>query len=155
VYALLGLIGAAGAVWVSRNAHPLALILLSAASLAVAFVALMVHRALAAFWGKAVEAGSLHDRRREVLEREKALALRSIKELEFDRAMGKIGDADFADISARLRARAVALMQDLDRASLQAAERPGRLRESRRVCEGCGTANDADAKFCKQCGAGL
>ncbi len=49
------------------------------------------------------------------LVRDKALILRSIKELEFDHAMGKVSEADFADISARLRARALALMQDIER----------------------------------------
>ena len=43
---------------------------------------------------------------KDLLERDKALVLRSIKELEFDRAMGKVGDADFAEVSAGLRARA-------------------------------------------------
>jgi hypothetical protein len=157
VYALLGLIGAAGAVWVSRNGHPLALILLSAASLAVAFIALMVHKSLAAFWGKGGEVAPLHERRRELLEREKGLVLRSIKELEFDRAMGKIGEVDFAEISTRLRARAVALMQDLDRASTEPVDRPARResREPRRACAQCGTTNETDARFCKHCGREL
>ena len=43
-----------------------------------------------------------------LLEREKALALRTIKELEFDRAMGKVSEADFDEMAARLRARACA-----------------------------------------------
>ena len=44
-------------------------------------------------------------RTRVALEREKMLALRSIKELEFDRAMGKLSDADWQEMSGRLRAR--------------------------------------------------
>ena len=40
--------------------------------------------------------------------------LRSIKELEFDRAMGKVSDQDFQEMAARLRARAIALMKQLD-----------------------------------------
>ena len=43
---------------------------------------------------------------RVAIEREKNLVLRSIKELEFDRAMGKVGEADFHEMSARLRSRA-------------------------------------------------
>ena len=42
------------------------------------------------------------------------LVLRSIKELEFDRAMGKVSDQDFQEMAARLRARAIALMKQLD-----------------------------------------
>src|SRR5438552_15156725 len=38
-------------------------------------------------------------RTRAALEREKLLALRAIKELEFDRAMGKLSEADFAEMS--------------------------------------------------------
>jgi len=53
-------------------------------------------------------------RTRAALEREKTLALRSIKELEFDRAMGKVSEKDFIDMSARLRARAVRILRQLD-----------------------------------------
>ena len=53
-------------------------------------------------------------RTRVALEREKMLALRSIKELEFDRAMGKLSDADWQEMSGRLRARAGRLMRQLD-----------------------------------------
>jgi hypothetical protein len=53
-------------------------------------------------------------RTRTALEREKMLALRSIKELEFDRAMGKVSDGDWQEMSGRLRARATRLMRQLD-----------------------------------------
>jgi hypothetical protein len=127
-------------------------------------------------------------RTRVALEREKLLTLRSIKELEFDRAMGRLSDADWAEMSGRLRARAARLMRQLDAGSgfrdqieKDLAKRVGagdaRLKPSRsessakasaeredarspmaaagRLCESCQTANDADAKFCKQCGAAL
>jgi hypothetical protein len=42
------------------------------------------------------------------------LALRSIKELEFDRAMGRVSDDDFKEMSGRLRTRAARLMRQLD-----------------------------------------
>ena len=54
------------------------------------------------------------ERTRVALEREKLLTLRSIKELEFDRAMGKLSDADWQEMSGRLRARAAGLMKQLD-----------------------------------------
>src|SRR5205823_7628875 len=53
-------------------------------------------------------------RTRVALEREKLLALRSIKELEFDRAMGKLSEADWQEMSTRLRARATRLIRQLD-----------------------------------------
>ena len=56
----------------------------------------------------------LGGRTRAALEREKTLVLRSIKELEFDHAMGKVSEKDFAEMGARLRARATRLMRQLD-----------------------------------------
>jgi hypothetical protein len=60
----------------------------------------------------------LGGRTRVALEREKTLVLRSIKELEFDRGMGKVSDKDFVEMSARLRARAARLMRQLDAGSV-------------------------------------
>jgi hypothetical protein len=54
------------------------------------------------------------ERTRTALEREKMLALRTIKELEFDRAMGKVSDSDWQEMSSRLRTRAARLMRQLD-----------------------------------------
>jgi hypothetical protein len=56
----------------------------------------------------------LSERSRAVLEREKMLVLRSIKELEFDRAMGKVSPRDFDEMAGRLRARAIVLMKQID-----------------------------------------
>jgi hypothetical protein len=53
-------------------------------------------------------------RRRAALERDKALTLRSIKELEFDRAMGKLSQQDFDQMAGRLRARALGIMKQLE-----------------------------------------
>ncbi len=53
-------------------------------------------------------------RTRAALEREKAVLLRSIKELEFDRAMGKVSDADCEEMTARLRSRAIRVIRQLD-----------------------------------------
>ena len=118
------------------------------------------------------ETPMIGERTRAALEREKMLALRAIKELEFDRAMGKIGDDDFRDMTARLRARAGRLMRQLDAGSgyreqierevtrrlgsAPAAKRDGASSlVQARACGGCSTLNDVDAKFCKSCGAKL
>ncbi|MGH9144577.1 MAG: hypothetical protein ACRD2I_25850, partial [Vicinamibacterales bacterium] len=53
-------------------------------------------------------------RTRVALEREKLLTLRAIKELEFDRAMGRLSDQDWNEMSGRLRVRAARLMRQLD-----------------------------------------
>ena len=114
------------------------------------------------------------------LEREKALVLRSIKELEFDRAMGKVSPKDFDEMAGRLRARALMLMKQIDaggdgyremierelqaRLKTSGARRAGSsdpATEARsqhpavRACVSCGTANDHDAAFCKRCGKSL
>lgn len=112
------------------------------------------------------------DRTRAALEREKMLALRAIKELEFDRAMGKVSEGDFLEMSGRLRARAVRLMRQLDagagyrdRIEKDLAKRLGERTvqppeasartPAARTCATCSTANDGDARFCKECGAKL
>ena len=48
--------------------------------------------------GEARQPEMVGSRTRVALEREKDLALRSIKELEFDHAMGKVADADFGNV---------------------------------------------------------
>jgi hypothetical protein len=115
-------------------------------------------------------------RTRAALEREKHLTLRAIKELEFDRAMGKLAESDFQEMSGRLRARAAGLMRQLDAGSgyRDQIERDlaARLKDEPplkgpaddrragpsgppRTCGSCATVNDPDAKFCKGCGARL
>jgi len=116
-------------------------------------------------------------RTRAALEREKMLVLRSIKEVEFDRAMGKISDADFNEMAGRLRARAAGLLRQLDAestgyralierelstrvgraplAGAPAAAVPDVSADLDGTCASCGTANDRDARFCKSCGARL
>jgi hypothetical protein len=175
LYLLMAMAGATWAVIVSPNTHPAALVLLSAAILAAGFVGSALHQALAGFLSgdAAPPPPVLSARDRASLESEKALVLRSIKELEFDRAMGKISEGDFAEIGGRLRGKAVAIMEDLERSDAQvvapAARRaaqaapPSSAQRSSpppagtgtTVCPSCGTASDADAKFCKHCGSRL
>jgi hypothetical protein len=84
----------------------------------------------------------LGGRTRAALEREKTLVLRAIKELEFDRAMGKVSESDWQDMTARLRARAVRLIRQLDSGS--AAYRDLIEKElSARATSGRGTSNGA------------
>src|SRR5471032_3363182 len=56
-------------------------------------------------------------RTRVALEREKQMTLRSIKELEFDRAMGRLSDEDWKEMSGRLRSRVARVMKQLDAGS--------------------------------------
>jgi hypothetical protein len=113
-------------------------------------------------------------RTRAALERDKMLTLRAIKELEFDRAMGKIAEGDFDIMRDRLRARALRLITQLDGAAVyremierdlaarvpSQPERPDIVMAPATTgggpaCTECGTTNDADARFCKGCGRPL
>jgi membrane protease subunit (stomatin/prohibitin family) len=115
-------------------------------------------------------------RRKKELEREKQSLLKALKELEFDHEMGKISDADFADIGGGYRARAMRVLRQLDeqgadykalvekelKARLGAADAakaepaPAAKSDDRPAkptrCASCGTTNDGDAVFCKKCG---
>ena len=157
------MIGATVVVIVSRENHPAALLLLSAAVVAAGFVGLALSRAVAGFFQAGAEPAPVTGRSREELERQKALVLRSIKELEFDRAMGKVSEADFTAIMSRLRARALSAMQDLERVPA-AVPVPVRKNDTGNafpvsmpdiVCGTCNTPNDGDARFCKSCGSRL
>jgi hypothetical protein len=153
-YVLLSMAGATVAVMLAQETHPAALLLISAAVVAAGFVGVAFHHALSGFLGLTASVPEpLDETAREALEREKLLTLRAIKELEFDKAMRKVSDADYADMSARLRTRALSLMEELERTpdpvkAAAPARRAG-------VCAACGTANDADARFCKSCGGRL
>jgi hypothetical protein len=237
LFLVVGLLGSATAVVLARDTRPENLVMISLTVFAAILVGAMFHRTVTPLGGgEAAEEGPmLSGRARAALEREKMLALRSIKELEFDRAMGKIADADFTDMVGRLRARAIGIMRQLDeegdgyrglierdlRSRLEAAGLPGagaskagvpnagasgaevsatgasgadganarvagaeptsaRADEAAATaaaatgggagaapagpaagtarslaCAACGTANDSDARFCKQCGAKL
>ena len=166
---------------ITRGQGPTAVILigiLMAAAALVGYAALrMVRPLVSPDEDRTVTIGH---RTRVALEREKMLSLRSIKELEFDRAMGRLSDEDWREMSGRLRTRAAGLIRQLDagsgyreqierdlarrlvdgnaRLKPSRSEGEARLRPSRsaeRVCASCDTGNDADAKFCKGCGAKL
>jgi hypothetical protein len=156
LYLLLGMAGATVAVWRAQDTQPAALLLLSAAVLAAGVVAIAVHYTVLGFQGAAtLERETIDARTRRTLEQEKALVLRSIKELEFDRAMRKVNDADFAEIDARLRARAVTLMAQLESTPAEAPTPAAPPAQNIGACPACGGMNDGDARFCKSCGQRL
>ena len=68
------------------------------------------------------------------------IALLALKEIEFDRATGKLSDADYAALHARYAAAAVAAMDSA----------PDGVR-----CLRHGPRASADSRFCDECGAGL
>lgn len=170
-FIVLGLVGATAAVWREpRFTRPEHLILLSLGIVAAAFAALAMHRTLLPLVSPERIVGDARRSTRQLvaLEREKKLVLRSIKELEFDKAMGKVAEPDFEEMAGRLRQRAIGLMQRLeageaglrdriaqDLAALKSSPGKTSKKVTARQCAACDTLNDADARFCKSCGAAL
>jgi hypothetical protein len=164
-FVLAALACATAATFVARSQGVTAVVLLSLLMAAVALVGMAALRTIrplvSTYRDRTVMVG---ERTRAALERDKVLAPRAIMELEFDRAMGKVSDDDFREMSSRLRARATRLMRQLDagtgyRAKIEQdlAKRlgePAPVNESPQ-CTACGTSNDRDARFCKQCGQHL
>jgi hypothetical protein len=177
LFVLLSLLAATAAVVMARQSRPEHLVLISLTIGAAGFAAATLYRTLAPLVSEhaATSFEPLSESMRAVLEREKLLALRAIKELEFDRSMGKVSPRDFDEMAGRLRARAMALMKQLDAeggyrelieqelsARLRKPAAPLASRSSGRAAIGapragatcaCGTENDADAVFCKRCGS--
>ena len=168
VFALAGLVGATLVVFISRGQSPAAIILLSLVIFAAAAVGAAALRTLLPFLGTRdrLDVPVVGGRARAAIEREKTLALRAIKDLEFDHAMKKLSDQDFAEMGARLRTRAAGLLRQLDAGAsytteierelarrLEAAGAPPPL-DARpgRFCSQCGAAHEPAARFCAQCG---
>jgi len=165
---VLAALGCATAVtFVVRNHGVVPVILLSVIMGTTALVGIAMLRTVRPLMNPHDDRGAVVGHRlRVLLEQDKALALRTIKELEFDRAMGKISEEDFREMSTRLRARATRLMKQLDagggyrpQIERDLAKRLGdageKAERAARTCSSCSTQNDPDARFCKNCGAQL
>jgi rRNA maturation endonuclease Nob1 len=91
-----------------------------------------------------------------------AVALRALKEIEFDRATGKLSDADYDSLKAQYTAEAVAVMREET-----ATEKPGKGDEGTgkglppspfpalHSCPVHGAPTEAGAEFCPACGRRL
>jgi len=166
-FVLAGLACATVATFMARGQSISAIVLVSVLMAATTAIGLAVFRTVRPLvFGDEDRTQMVGQRTRVALEREKLLVLRSIKELEFDKAMGKLSGADFDEMSGRLRARATRLIRQLDagggyRAQVEAdlQKRLGNVvtaeAQAASFCSQCGTARDADAKFCKNCGSKL
>ena len=167
-FLLGGMLAATATVIVATGQSAANIVILSLTVVSVSFVGLGAYRMLSPLVNEQPDAPvTIGGRTRIALEREKTLVLRSIKELEFDYAMGKLAKADFDEMSARLRARAFGLMKQLDAGGGYrdqiAKEVKERLQQTEAapievaagLCSQCETQNDPDAKFCKNCGAKL
>jgi zinc ribbon protein len=105
------------AVVMVRGSSPSNIILICLAIGAAALVGLGTLRTLRPLLSaETYQPEMIGSRTRAALEREKNLLLRSLKELEFDHAMGKVSASDYEEMTARLRSRAVRLIKQLDSA---------------------------------------
>jgi zinc ribbon protein len=172
-FVLAALVCATAVTIVVRGQNITAVVLLSVLMGTVALVGIAALRAVRPLVAPDDDrTAMIGQRTRAAMEREKFLTLRAIKELEFDRAMGKVSEADWQDMSGRLRARAAGLMRQLDAGAgyrdqierdlakrLAGSPSPPAENAARspavaagHFCTECGTKNEADAKFCKNCG---
>ena len=167
-FVLAGLGCATAVTFLARNQGITAVLLLSMLMAATTLVGMAALRAIRPLVSEQDDRSAIIGQRtRAALEQEKATTLRTIKELEFDRAMGKMSEEDFHEMSVRLRGRAARLMKQLDagagyrpKIEQDLAKRLGDAAEkssaqAQRSCARCSTANDIDARFCKNCGEWL
>jgi hypothetical protein len=141
-FTLGALVCATAAIFVVRGTTAENLIFVCLGIFAAALVGLAVLNALRPLvTGEVREPEMIGGHTRAAIEREKNLVLRSIKELEFDRAMGKVSATDYDEMVGRLRARAVRLMQQLDSAGSGYRELVERDLAKRLVKAGTGAAH--------------
>jgi hypothetical protein len=174
VFAIGALAASAVGVLTAADRAPASLVTTAIVMLCAAPVGAGLYRALAplARGARDERGAAVEGRARVALEREKTFVLRSIKELEFDRAMGKISDGDFAEMVSRLRARAMDLIRQLDAGAIvhgdeidrELAKRlaraveprpPAALAAARLRCPSCLRVSSPGARFCDRCGEKL
>ena len=80
----------------------------------------------------------------QVLEHEKHVALQAIKEAEFDHAMGKLSEEDYASLRGTYEERALGALSALDSLSAK--------RESDDHASGAADGDERAIQFCSSCG---
>ena len=177
LFLLAGMLAATAVVLVSSGRSTSGVVVLSVTVVAASLVAVAAYRSLSPLVlpEDLVPDAPAGGHTRAALEREKALVLRSIKEVEFDHAMRKTAAADFEEMRDRLKVRAVGLLRQLDAVGYRdAVERDLAARTggasaspatplpvpvidapAPRACAACHTVNEPDARFCKACGVAL
>ena len=90
-------------------------------------------------------------------ETKRGIALIALKEIDFDRATGKLSDADYDTLKSRYTSEALAAMREDDAGGPDAvealiAERARGIAAGVRYCTSCGKPLDAAQKFCTECG---
>jgi hypothetical protein len=137
----------------------LAILLTAAALLAVAYPVLTR--------GSASTSSASAEESLDELLGQRDTAMQALRELNFDRRMGKISDEDFAVFELNLRQNAAETLRALDEWETQTddeldrsmerevAARRSQLIAGARACPACGRPAADDDKFCAICGAAL
>ena len=87
-------------------------------------------------------------------------AVVALRELEFDRATGKLSEGDYAELKARYTREAVAAMRREQTGAATTTDRPSddevealvRAYRESRACPACGPRPEPDAAYCSNCG---
>jgi hypothetical protein len=95
----------------------------------------------------------------------RAVALRALREIEFDRATGKLSDADYEALQTKYTAEALAAMRAEDREAGSGSREAGAEQHARTTlpasrfppspCPTHGPRPEPDAAFCSDCGRRL
>jgi hypothetical protein len=95
----------------------------------------------------------------------KIKALLALREVEFDRATGKLSEEDYVKLKARFESDAIAAIKAEEAAAVhqpappgeraEAAIRRAREQAGQRVCLSCGLRPEANAVYCSNCGRSL
>lgn len=87
--------------------------------------------------------------------RPQAVALRALKEIEFDRATGKLSDTDYEQLKAKYTAEALAALRGEQGAGSAEQKRGAAPPPLRAPCSVHGARPERDAEFCSECGRRL
>ena len=114
---------------------------------------------------RGLEAGALPPEPPDPEETRRGAALLALKEIEFDRATGKLNDADYELLKARYSVEAVAALKEEESAIATASDDPEAMIAARIAarrsagaagtsasCARCGPRPEADARYCSSCG---
>jgi hypothetical protein len=90
---------------------------------------------------------------------DREIAVAALREIEFDRATGKLSDVDYAELKSRYTQEAVAAMRREGSATLASTPSDDEVeavvrafRASQVECCTCGPRPEPDATFCSNCG---
>jgi hypothetical protein len=94
------------------------------------------------------------------VDRKDDLAIAALREIEFDRATGKLSDADYATLRERYASEALAAMRASGSENAGVADDPAEAairayRSAHPTCGKCGIRPETDAIYCSNCGSYL